>query len=101
MGKQVRLSQVAVQFGTSCCTDVEIEIGNNNTPVPSTLGTFTEVASSTSAHGSTTFNVSSNTTGRYVLIWITRLPPLTGSAGEYEAQIYNVVVHGSAASQSG
>ena len=101
MGKQVRLSQVAVQFGTSCCTDVEIEIGNNSTPVPSTLGTFTEVASSTSAHGSTTFNVSSSTTGRYVLIWITRLPPLTGSAGEYEAQIYNVVVHGSAASQSG
>ncbi len=101
MGKQVRLSQVVVQFGASCCTDVEIEIGNNNTPIPSTLGTFTEVASSTSAHGSTAFNVSSNTTGRYVLIWITRLPPLTGSAGEYEAQIYNVVVHGPAASQSG
>ena len=41
------------------------------------------------------------TTGRYVLIWITRLPPLTGTADEYEAQIYNVVVHGSAVSQSG
>jgi serine/threonine protein kinase len=101
MGKQVRLSQVVVQFGASCCADVEIEIGKNNTPVPSTLNTFTEVASSTSAHGSTTFDVSSNATGRYVLIWITRLPPLTGSAGEYEAQIYNVVVHGSAVSQSG
>jgi hypothetical protein len=36
-----------------------------------------------------------------VLIWITRLPPLTGSPGQYEAQIYNVVVHGSAVSQSG
>jgi hypothetical protein len=101
MGKQVRLSQVVVQFGASCCADVEIEIGNNNTPVPSTLSTFTEVASSTSAHGSTVFDVSGNATGRYVLIWITRLPPLTGSAGEYEAQIYNVVVHGSAVSQSG
>jgi serine/threonine protein kinase len=101
MGKQVRLSQVVVQFGASCCADVEIEIGNNNAPVPSTLSTFTEVASSTSAHGSTTFNVSSKTTGRYVLIWITRLPPLTGSPGEYEAQIYNVVVHGPAVSQSG
>jgi hypothetical protein len=101
MGKQVRLSQVVVQFGASCCTDVEIEIGNNNTPVPSALGTFTEVAASTSAHGSTAFNVSSRTTGRYVLIWITRLPPLTGSAGEYQTQVYNVVVHGSAVSQSG
>ena len=37
MGKQVRLSQVVVQFGASCCTDVEIEIGNDNTPVPSAL----------------------------------------------------------------
>ncbi|HEV2260387.1 MAG TPA: discoidin domain-containing protein [Streptosporangiaceae bacterium] len=101
MGKQVRLSQVVVQFGDSCCTDVEIEIGNNNTPVPSALSSFTEVASSTTAHGSTTFNVSSTTTGRYVLIWITRLPPLAGTGNQYEAQIYNVVVHGSAPSRSG
>jgi serine/threonine protein kinase len=101
MGKQVRLSQVVVQFGASCCTDVEIEIGNNNTPAASTLSSFTEVASSTTAHGSTTFDVSANTTGRYVLIWITRLPPLAGTGNQYEAQIYNVVVHGSAVSQSG
>ena len=101
MGKQVRLSQVVVQFGASCCTDVEIEIGNDNTPVPSALNSFTKVASSTTAHGSTTFDVSSTTTGRYVLIWMTRLPPLAGTGNQYEAQIYNVVVHGSAASQSG
>jgi hypothetical protein len=101
MGKQVRLSQVVVQFGASCCADVEIEIGNDNTPVPSALSSFTKVASSTTAHGSTTFDVSSTTTGRYVLIWITRLPPLAGTGHQYEAQIYNVVVHGSGASQSG
>jgi hypothetical protein len=101
MGRQVRLSQVTVQFGASCCADVEIEIGNSDTPVASTLGTFTKVASSANASGSTTFNVSSNTAGRYVLIWITRLPPLAGASGRYEAQIYNVVVRGAAVSQSG
>jgi serine/threonine protein kinase len=101
MGKQVRLSQVVVQFGGSCCADVEIEIGNDNNPVPAALSTFTEVASSTSARGSTTFNVTSGASGRYVLIWITRLPPLAGSTNQYEAQIYNVVVRGPAASQSG
>ena len=101
MGKQVRLSQVMVQFGAICCTDVEIEIGNDNNPVPSALNSFTKVATSTTAHGSTTFDVSSTTTGRYVLIWITRLPPLAGTSNQYEAQIYNVVVHGAAASQSG
>ena len=101
MGKQVRLSQVVVQFGAGCCADAEIEIGNDSTPIPAALSTFTEVASSTSAHGSTTFDVTSNATGRYVLIWITRLPPLAGSANEYEAQIYNVVVRGPALNQSG
>jgi F5/8 type C domain len=101
MGKQVRLSQVAVQFGTTCCTEVNIEVGNNDTPAAATLSTFTTVASSSTAHGVTTFDVSSNATGRYVLIWITRLPPLAGGSNQYEAQIYNVVVHGAAVSQSG
>jgi hypothetical protein len=101
MGKQVRLSQVVVQFGSSCCADVQVEVGNSNSPVPSALSSFTSVASSSSAHGVTTFGMSSDRTGRYVLIWITRLPPLAGAANEYQAQIYNVVVHGSAVSQSG
>jgi hypothetical protein len=100
MGKQVRLSQVLVQFGTSCCAHVEIEIGNNNNPVPSALSTFTQVQGSDTAAGLTTFNVTKKTTGRYVLIWLTYLPPMAGFHNQYQAQIYNVVVHGSAVSQS-
>jgi serine/threonine protein kinase len=99
MGKQVRLSQVAVQFGTGCCTHVEIAIGNSTSP--SALNTFTEVQRSTTAQGNTTFNVTSSATGRYVLIWITDLPLRTGFPNQYESLIYNVAVHGSAASQSG
>jgi serine/threonine protein kinase len=101
MGRQVRLSQVTVQFGTSCCTHAEIEIGNDNTADAAALSTFTELQSSTTAQGVTTFNVTKNTTGRYVLIWITDLPPLVGNPGKYEVFVYNVSVHGSAASQSG
>jgi len=99
MGKQVRLSQVTVQFGSSCCTHVEIEIGNN--PAPSALSTFTELQSSTTAMNNTTFNVTSKAAGRYVLIWITDLPPRIGYSGQYESFIYNVTVDGSAVSQSG
>ena len=95
MGGPVLLSQVVVQFGTICCAHVEIEIGNNNSPVASTLTTFTQVQSSTNAVGSTTFDVTSRATGRYVLIWITYLPRLAGSSNRYEALIYNIVVHGS------
>jgi serine/threonine protein kinase len=101
MGGPVRLSQVVVQFGSSCCAHVEIEIGNNDTPVASTLNAFTPVQSSDNAVGSTTFDVTSRVTGRYVLIWITYLPRLAGTSNSYEAMIYNVVVHGSAVSQSG
>jgi hypothetical protein len=101
MGRTVRLSQIVVQFGTTCCAHVQIEIGNNNNPVASALSSFTPLQSSATAQGSTTFQVTKSTTGRYVLIWLTYLPPLTGSANQYEAQIYNVVVHGSAAGQSG
>ena len=101
MGLPVRLSQLVVQFGTTCCAHVQIEIGNDNNPVASALNTFTVLQSSDTAQGNTTFNVSKNATGRYVLIWLTYLPPLTGSPNQFEAQIYNVVVHGFAASQSG
>ena len=101
MGRQVRLSQVVVQFGSTCCAHVQVEIGNDNDPAPGTLSTFTPVQSTNSAASTTTFNVTSKTSGRYVLIWITYLPPLAGASGEYEAQIYNVAVHGSAVSQSG
>jgi hypothetical protein len=101
LGQQVRLSQVVVQFGAKCCAHVQIEIGNNNTPDPATLSTFTVLQSSDAAEGSTTFNVTKQAAGRYLLIWITGLPPLAGSPGKYEALIYNVIVHGFATGQSG
>jgi hypothetical protein len=101
MGEQVRLSQVVVQFGSTCCAHAQIEIGNNNGPVPSSLSTFTPVQSSTNASGSTTFNVTSRTSGRYVLIWITDLPPLAGSSSKYETMIYDVTAHGFASGQPG
>ena len=101
MGRQVRLSQVMVQFGATCCTHVEIEIGNSSTASAASLSTFTPLQSSATAHDSTAFNVTKQATGRYVLIWITELPPLAGSSGRYEAMIYNIVVHGFTAGQSG
>ena len=91
MGQQVRLSQMSVQFGSSCCAEVTIEVGNSNGS--SALSSFTPVTPVTKASGSTTFTISnSKATGRYVLIWITSLPPLTGN--EYQAQIYDVSIHG-------
>ena len=41
-----------------------------------------------------TFTLTHPATGRYVIIWITRLPPKIGSPNKYQANIYNVVVRG-------
>ena len=94
MGKPVRLSQLRVQFGSSCCAHVLIEIGNSNTASTAALSTFTPVQSSSAAQGSTTFNVTKQATGRYVLVWITDLPPLAGSPGRYETMIYDITARG-------
>jgi hypothetical protein len=102
MGRPVRLSQLVVRFGGTCCSHVDIGIGNSSTADQATLDTFTELQSSATAAGTTTFNVTKQATGRYVLIWITRLPPLAGSNPvRYETLIYDVIVHGFAASQPG
>ena len=101
MGKQVRLSQVQIQFGATCCTHVQIEIGNDNTSSTAALHSFTELQASDTAAGPVTFTMTKQATGRYLLIWLTSLPPLAGNPGRYETMIYNVVVHGFAAGQSG
>jgi lipopolysaccharide export system protein LptC len=104
MGQRVRLSQVEVQFGTVCCTTAEIYLGNSNVKSKTALSNFTLVASAATASGIHEFTSDSTATGRYVLIWLTgNLPLLPGKvpAGEqaqYEAQIYNVVIRGTAVS---
>ena len=110
MGQTVRLSSVQVTFGSTPGAGVEIRIGNSNAQSPAddtapnhnTLGQQTAndmqmVASQANVGGSVTFTINSTATGRYVLIWFTKLPPWAGHAGKYQAQIYNVVVRGSPA----
>lgn len=107
MGKEVRLSQVEVLFSTGGDTTAEIYLGNSAAMSTSALSNFTLVSPSASVSGDHVFPVSSNATGRYVLIWLTSLPQLsktpTGAPPGhtyYEGQIYNIVVRGSVVSGS-
>jgi hypothetical protein len=95
MGKPVKLSSVQVTFGSAVGSNVAIEVGNSNTRAVSTLSSFTTVAAAKNLGGTYTFQANSPASGRYVLIWFTKLPPLAGSSNKYEAQIYNIVVRGS------
>jgi serine/threonine protein kinase len=102
MGRSVRLSSVQVTFGPSPGLDVDIKIGNNNAEDPNnyavglaTANAMPTVAGATNVGGLQTFTITSNATGRYVLIWFTKLPPWPGNPGKYQEQIYNIVVKGS------
>jgi hypothetical protein len=99
-----------VKFGPGI-TKAEIYLGNSGPSLAassSALSHFTLVSPQASATGDHTFNVSSNATGRYVLIWLTSLPPAQNPSAAiqaaangkkiYQGLVYNVVVRGTAAS---
>jgi hypothetical protein len=96
MGRKVKLASVQVTFGSIPGADVQIKVGNSNGRAPTTMSSFTTVASATDVGGVHTFTVHSSATGRYVLIWFTKLPPKSaGSTSQFQAKIYNVIVRGS------
>jgi serine/threonine protein kinase len=97
MGRDVKLSQVEVLFGPGGTT-AEIYLGNSPAMSKATgLNNFKLVSPSATASGDHKFPVTGDVTGRYVLIWLTRLPPMLGpgSKGKYQGLIYNVVIRGS------
>ena len=96
MGKQVKLSSVTVEFGPTSGADVAIEVGNDGSRTPASLGTFKTVAQAKGLGGTHTFQARSAATGRYVLVWFTRLPPQAGGPNShYEAEIFNIIMKGS------
>jgi hypothetical protein len=98
MGREVRLSQVSVLFGTQCCTTAEIYLGNSNAMSSTALNNFTKVAPAATTSGEHVYTITSSATGRYVLLWLTgSLPPMQGNPGRYEALISDIVIRGNAA----
>jgi putative peptide zinc metalloprotease protein len=92
MGRAVRLTSVTVTFGSAPGADVSIMVGNHDTLAAAILPAFTTVAAADGIGGRHAFRATRAVRGRYVLIWFTRLPPV--SPGKYQAQIFDVVLHG-------
>jgi serine/threonine protein kinase len=96
MGKSVNVSSVAVTFGSMPGTHVRVEVGNSGTgagtaPPPG----FTTLDKSGNAFGPVTFTGHGTASGRFILIWFTKLAPQSGQSGQYRADVFNVVVRGS------
>jgi hypothetical protein len=96
MGRNVNVSSVTVTFGNVPGTHVRVEVGNTGTgtggaPPPG----FTLLNKSSNASGQVTFTGHSTASGRYILIWFTKLAPQSGQSGHYQADVFNAVVRGS------
>jgi hypothetical protein len=87
MGKTVTVSRVRLVLGDSVGADIQLRIGDSATP--SDLST---AASATNVGGTVKLQVTSPVSGRYVLVWFTRLPP--NSQGKYQIDVYSATVYG-------
>jgi hypothetical protein len=94
LGTAAKVSSVTVTFGNVPGADVQIKEGNSDVRSAANLATMTTVASRTDVSGMQIFTVAQPVTAKYLVIWFTKLPPLAGSSGRFEAQIFNVVIHG-------
>jgi hypothetical protein len=96
MGRSVNVSSVTVTFGNVPGTHVRVEVGNAGTgtgtaPPPG----FTLLNKSSNAVSQITFTGHRAASGRFILIWFTKLAPQSGQSGHYQADVFNVVVRGS------
>ncbi|MGN9837443.1 protein kinase family protein [Nonomuraea sp. H19] len=85
MGKSVQISDVVATLSNAGAATVELKVGDSPD-----LDALKTVATDKDAAGKTTLKPDQAATGRYVLIWFTRLP---AEAGEFHGTIYEVVVH--------
>jgi len=87
MGKIVTVNRVRLVLGDSVGADIQLRIGDSATPPD-----LSAAASATDVGGTVKLRVTSPVSGRYVLVWFTRLPP--NSQGTYQIDVYSATVYG-------
>jgi hypothetical protein len=87
MGATVSVSSVRLLLGNVPGADVQVRVGDD--PY---LADLSPAASAYGVGGTVRLTATTPLTGRYVLIWFTRLPP--ASQGHYQVSVYSVEVDG-------
>ena len=85
MGHQVKITAIRVTLGAAAGASFQIRIGDQPK-----LADLRAAASSTGPGGIVRMTMTRPVTGRYVLVWFTRLPP--GPGGAYQADIHGIGV---------
>ncbi len=94
LGSPVQVSSVTVQFGSEPGANVQIKLGDSNTRSAANLYSMTTVARANDVSGQHTFTIGPKTSGQYLVIWFTKLPPMAKKPGRFMAQIFSVVIRG-------
>ncbi|GGS80344.1 protein kinase family protein [Nonomuraea spiralis] len=85
MGKSMQISDVVATLAKAEGASVDLKVGDSPD-----LDSLKTVATQKAASGKTTLTPEEPASGRYVLIWFTRVP---ADAGQFRGTIYEVVVH--------
>ena len=88
MGKPVTVSSVRLVLGSQPGADIQVRVGNS-----ATMSGLSDVAGASDAGGTVRLAVTPSSTGRYVLVWFTQLPP-NGHYGQYQVDVYGITVNG-------
>jgi hypothetical protein len=96
MGKPVKITSVAITFGSEPGANVELKIGNSEVRSPANEESMATVASATDVFGTQTFTIAKPVTGQYLVVWFTKLPPLAHARGKYMAEIFSIIIRGTA-----
>lgn len=89
MGQPVTVNTVALELGGAVGADLQVRVGDT-----AVFGDMPTAVSASDVGGTVRLPLSAPASGRYVLIWFTRLPP--NSDGKYEVSVYNATVDGHA-----
>ena len=94
LGAPARVSSVTVTFGQAAGAVAQLKVGSSDLVSRANLHSMKTVAGPSSVSGTYTFNVQHPVSGQYLVIWFTKLPPLAGQSGKFEAQIFKVLITG-------
>jgi serine/threonine protein kinase len=96
MGRPVTITSVTITFGTAPGADVQLKIGNSNARSAANEQSMATVASMNNAVGQQMFTITKPVTGRYLVVWFTNLPQVPHVPGKYRAEIFTIMIRGTA-----
>jgi serine/threonine protein kinase len=90
MGGSVTVTSVQVLLGPVPGANVQLRIGDST----DSLDAMGVAATADNVGGQVSMRPTAPYHGRYVLIWFTKLPPASDGGGVFQADVFNVAVHG-------